>query len=304
MLQKVGIYNDLSKGLLDKLQKRIDGFGSTVRYRFDIERENPDKTFYNGKTIFPQTYTLDPTIFKITDKDDATGKPKSVSIAIIKSYEQNDKGGMNITFGKVRVKASQRGMLRLELDKDEDREMCMYIELQPKLSGGDFSDPTKHQVITRVDEQAEASTRRDERNARLKAMRVAEGMSKKEVIDFCDAMQWDSSQKENVLRDLVEDLAENEPDFFNDLVESKDLEYRAVIKQALNKGVIGFDPGEYKIFWAGNKMTITVLTPAGEKNEVEKFADWLISGGEKTDDIFKKIKSLIGATKKKEEVVA
>lgn len=304
MLQKVGIYNDLSKGLLEKLQKRIDGFGSTVRYRFDIERENPDRTFYNGKTIFPQTYTLDPTTFKITDKDDATGKPKSVSVAIVKSYEQNDKGGLDIRLGKVRVRASQRGMLRLELDKDEDKEMAMLIELHPKLSGGDFSNPTMHQVITRVDEQAEATIRTDERKLRLKAMRVAEGMSKKELVDFCDAMQWDSSQKETVLRDLVEDLAENEPQFFNDLVESKDLEYRAAIKQALNKGVIGFDPGEYKIFWGGNKMTITVLTPSGEKSEVEKFADWLISGGEKSDEIFKKIKSLIGATKKEKEVVA
>lgn len=304
MLQKVGIYNDLSKGLLEKLQKRIEGFGETVRYRFDIERENPDRTFYNGKTIFPQTYTLDPTIFKITDKDDATGKPKTVSVAIIKEYQQNDKGGMDIKFGKVRIKASQRGMLRLELDKDEDREMCMYIELQPKLSGGDFSDPTKHQVITRVDEQAEATTRIADRKARKKAMDIAASMSKKEMIDFADAMQWDSSQKESVLRDLVEDMAENEPDFFNDLVESKDLEYRAAIKQAINKGIIGFDPGEYKMFWGGNKMTITVLTPAGEKNEVEKFADWLISGGEKTDEIYKKIKSLIGATKKEKEAVA
>lgn len=303
MLQKVGIYNDLSKGLLEKLQKRIEGFGATVRYRFDIERENPDRTFYNGETIFPQTYTLDPTTFKITDKDDA-GKPKSVSVAIIKSYEQNDKGGLDIRVGKVRIKASQRGMLRLELDKDEDKEMAMLIELHPKLSGGDFSNPAMHQVITRVDEQAEANSRREERTLRNKATRIAEGMSKKEVVDFCDAMQWDSSQKESVLRDLVEDLAENEPEFFNDLVEGKDLEYRAAIKQALNKGVIGFDPGEYKIFWGGNKMTITVLTPAGEKNEVEKFADWLIAGGEKSDEIFKKIKSLIGATKKKEEAVA
>lgn len=297
MLQQVGIYNDLSKKLLEKLEARINSFGKTVRYRFDIERENPDKTYYNGKTIFTQVYTLDPTIFKINDIDDATGKPRTKTIAIIKSYGYNDKNVLEFQYRKVRVSAGQRGMLRLELDKEEDREMCMYLELHPKLKGGDFSDPEKHQVVSRVDEVSESNAKVSERKDRLKAMRVAAEMDNKQLADFADAMQWDSTQKPEVLRNLVEDLAETEPIFFNDLVGGKDLEYRATIKQALDKGIIEFDPAEYKFSWAGNKMVITVLSPVGEKNEVEKLSEWFQVGGDKTQEIYKKLKSLASSKK-------
>lgn len=297
MLQQVGIYNDLSKKLLEKLEARINSFGKTVRYRFDIEKENPDKTYYNGKTIFPQVYTLDPTIFKINDIDDATGKPKTKTIAIIKSYGYNDKNVLEFQYRKVRVSAGQRGVLRLELDKEEDREMCMYLELHPKLKGGDFSDPEKHQVVSRVDEVSESNAKVSERKDRLKAMRVAAEMDNKQLGDFADAMQWDSTQKPEVLRNLVEELAETEPVFFNDLVGGKDLEYRATIKQALDKGIIEFDPAEYKFSWAGNKMVITVLSPVGEKNEVEKLSEWFQVGGDKTQEIYKKLKSLASSKK-------
>lgn len=298
MLQQVGIYNDLSKKLFEKLEERINGFGKTVRYRFDIEKENPDKTFYNGKTIFPQVYTLDPTVFKINDIDDATGKPKTKTIALIKSYAYNDRNNLEIQYRKVRISAGQRGILTLDLNKEEDREMCMYMELHPKLKGGDFSDPEKNHVVSRVDEVGEASGKVEERKLRLKAMSIAADMSDKQLIDFADAMSWDSTQKPGVLKNLVEELAETEPKFFNDLVTGKELEYRATVKQALDRKIIGFDPAEYKFFWVGNNMVITVLSPSGTKSEVEKFAEWLQVGGEKTLEIYKKIKSLMSADKK------
>lgn len=298
MLQQIGIYNDLSKSLTEKLEKKLEGFGKIVRYRFDIERENPDKTYHDGKTIFPQVYTLDPTIFKINDKDDATGKTKTKSIALIKEYKYNDKNQLEFVYRKIRINAGQRGIIRLDLENDEDRETCMYLELHPKLNGGDFSDKEKIPVFKRIDENAEAKDKIEERSIRRKAMAIAEDMKQKELVDFADAMGWDSSSDPLVIKNMVEELAEAEPKFFADLVESKEVEYRSTIRQAVNKGVIGFDPAEYKYFWVGNNMTITVLSPVGEKSEVEKFSEWLQTGGEKTQEIYKKIKSLIGADKK------
>lgn len=297
MLQTVGIYNDLSKSLQEKLEARLESFGKVVRYRFDIERENPDKTFHDGKTIFPNVYTLDPTIFKITDKDDK-GKNKTVNVALIKEYKYNAQNQLEFVYKKVRVNGSQRGMLRLDLENDEDRETCMYLELHPKLAGGLFADKDKTPVLKRVDENAEATEKISERSIRRKAMAIAEDMKEKQLVDFADAMSWDSSQSPMVIKNMVEELAEAEPKFFADLVEGKEVEYRSVIRQAMNKGVIAFDPADYKYIWVGNGMTITVLSPVGDKSEVEKFSQWLQTGGEKTQEIFKKIKSLIGAEKK------
>jgi len=298
MLQQIGIYNDISKSLTQKLEAKLESFGKIVRYRFNIERENPDKTYHDGKTIFPQTYTLDPTIFKINDIDDATGKTKTKSIALIKEYKYNDRNQLEFIYGKVRVKAGQRGILRLDLENDEDREMCMYLELHPKLNGGLFSDKERIPVFKRIDENAEAKEKIEERSIRRKAMAIAEDMQGKALIDFSDAMGYDSSQDPTVLKNMVEELAEAEPKFFADLVESKEVEYRSTIRQAMNKGVIAFDPADYKYIWVGNNMTIAVLSPVGDKSEVEKFSQWLQTGGEKTQEIFKKIKSLIGADKK------
>lgn len=289
MLQETGKFNKLSPELLKKLEDRISSFGQSVRYRFDIEQANPDPEKYNGKTVFPSMYTLKPATFTITDKikgADGKEKPSVVNVGLIK--DTDDKGNPT-SFIKIRITAGMRGILRLELDKEEDRAMCMFIELNPKLSGGDFSDPSKFQVISRIDESKVADTQRKERSARLKAMAAAENMSFEEIKNFADAMQWDSSEKENVLRNSIEALAQDDPAFFNELVEGKDIQYRAVVKQALDKKIIIFDPAEYKFTWSGNKQNIAILSPIGEKNEVEKLADFLQTGDTK---IFEKLKSL------------
>lgn len=296
MLQQIAQYNDLSPKLLEKLEKRIDGYGKIVRYKFDIERQNPDKENYNGKTIFPQMYTLDPAVFNIIDKlEDRPGKSKTKTIAIIK--KQNEKGQPGIPefeFTKIRLTAGLRGILTLYLERDEDRAMCMAIECHPKLKGGDFSDPEKFQVVARIDEQAAAIVSRTERTARVAALNAAQGMSDKELIQFADAMLWDSSQEIEILRNLAEQQAEDDPAFFNDLVSGKKIEYQALVKQAMNKQIIAFDPAEYKFTWSGNKQTITILSPVGEKNEVEKMAEWLQVGGKAAEEVAKKIKALIG----------
>lgn len=295
MLQQIGMYNDLSKSLIEKLEERIEGFGKVVRYRFDIERENPDKTFHDGKYIFPNMYTLDPTIFKISDKDDVTGKTKTKTIALIQEYKYDDRNNIEFKYRKIRIQGGQRGIIRLDMENDIDRETCMYLELHPKLNGGDFSDKDKVAVFKRIDENAEAVEKTEERGTRRKAMNIAGEMSEKQIRDFAAAMSWDETQPPLVLKNMVEDLAETDSKFFADLVEGKEIEYRSTIKQAVDKGIIIFDPADYKYIWVGNNMTIAVLSPAGSKSELEKFSEWLQHGNEET---YNKIKSLTKADKK------
>ena len=297
MLQKIGIYNDLSKSLIDKLEKRLESFGKVVRYRFEIERENPDKTYHDGRYIFPNMYTLDPTNFKISDKDDATGKTKTITIALVKDYKYDERNNLQITYRKVRVNGGQRGILRLDLENDEDRETCMFLELHPKISGGEYADKDKVPVFKRIDENAEATAKTEDRSIRRKAMNIAGEMKENELRSFADAMNWDSSMPLLVLKNMVEDLAETDSKFFSDLVSSKEIEYRSAIKQAVDKSVISFDPADYKYIWVGNNMTIATLSPVGEKSELEKFSEFLQTS-EKGEEIYNKIKSLTKADKK------
>jgi len=300
MLRQVGHYNDFSPEFIEKLEKKIESFGSVVRYRFDIEKPNPDKEFYNGKTIFPQMYTLDPSVFNITDKEEKRpGKSKSKTVALIKTAEMNEHGVLIPTFTKIRVMAGMRGVFRLDLTKEEDKDMCMLIELHPKLKGGEFSDKDRFQVVSRVDENADAKQQRTERSARLTALNAVNEMSDAKIREFADGMQWDSTQEIEILRNQAELLADTEPVFFNDIIESNVIEYQALVQQALNKGIISFDPAEYKFLWAGNKQPITVLSPVGEKNEIQKMGEWLKIG--QGQEVYKKLKSL---TNNKEKAVA
>jgi hypothetical protein len=227
----------------------------------------------------------------LTDRDDKrNGESRSKKIALIDSLDEK---GVPNRFKKIQVFARDKSILTLNLDKEDDIQKAMYLELHPKHKGGDYADNTKNQVFSRIDEQAAAKTARTERTERVKALNIAQAMSHKELIDFADAMTWDSAELEEVLRNKVEELADTDPIFFNDLVKGKQVEYQSIIQQGLNKGIIAFDPTDYKFLWAGNKQVITVLSPTGTQSENEKFAEFFQVGGKKAEETFKKLKALV-----------
>jgi hypothetical protein len=290
-LEQIAHYNNLSTKLREELVEKLQGLGKRVRYKFDIGNPNPDPQKYNGAMVFPNLYTLDPCIFDILDPYEEKGKPKSKKIALVSG---TDEKGIPNKFGRIRVRASEVGILDLDLTEGgEGWYTAMYLELHPKLLNGKFADTSKHPVVSRIDEVQSASNAKKERTARLKALNAAQDMTDKDIFNFADAMLWDSSEDILILRNKVEELADTNPEFFNDLVSGKTIEYKATIKKAMNKKVIEFDPAEYKFLWCGNKQTIAMLSPAGNRNEVDKFSEFLQTGGEKADTIYKKIKDLI-----------
>lgn len=292
LLNNVAHYNDLSQKLREELTERIKSFGKTVRYKFDISKPNPDPAKYNGDTIWPNLYTLDPTRFSINDPyEKREGKSKSKLIALIS--EVDEKGVPN-RFYKIRVHGRSKGIYRLDLSNEQDLNFAMFLELHPKLSGGMFSDKTKNQVISRIDEVSAANEERRIRSARKLAMDIAEKMTKKEVEDFADAMLWDKGESELVLRNKVEEMAETTPELFNDLINDKKLEYQSNIKKGIDNGLLLHNPSEGKLMWASTQQVICVLGIGnGDRHDIERFAEWFITSGDKADEAFKKIKSLL-----------
>lgn len=291
LLETAGLYNDLSPEMRKRIYDKVVSFGKTVRYKFNIGRPNPDPLKYNGDTIWPYIYTLDPSVFTITDRSDKRENKLPIKrIGLVKAT--NDKGDP-VSFYKIQVHERDRGVISLDLSKEEDRYKAMFLELHPKHSGGDFADSAKHQVFSRIDEKAASTTQRTERTARLKALNAAQAMSDKELIDFADAMMWDSSEEPDILRNKIETLAETTPEFFNDLVSGKSIEYQSAVQQGLNKKIISFDPAEYKMVWSGNNQTLTMLPPNGEKNHIEKMAEWFQTGGDRANQSYRKLKELI-----------
>lgn len=291
MLQKHGHFNDLSDELRKELTDRINAFGKKVRYKFNISHDNPDPQKYNGPTVWPFMWVLDPCTFRITDKHEKRANiSKAKEIGLV---EKVDKDGKPEKYQKIKVWARHQGILVFDLTDPGDFDMVMYLELHPKLKGGDFADKNKQQLVERIDEFKDAKTQREARSAKSKALRLAEEMSEEQVRKFADAMLWDSSEEIELLQNKVEQLAETTPVFFNDLVAGKNVEYQATVKRALDKEIWAFDPAEYKFMWSSNQQNITVLQPVGTKNHVEKMAEWLMTGGQKADEVYKKVKSIL-----------
>ena len=92
-LENFAHYNDLSPKLRLELEKKVESFGRVVRYKFDIAKPNPDPSRYNGDTIYPNIYTLDPTRFALQDPyEDRDDKAKTKTIALIDENAINAEG--------------------------------------------------------------------------------------------------------------------------------------------------------------------------------------------------------------------
>ncbi len=298
MLEHEADYNDLSPKLRKELEDRLSSFPRHVRYKFKLERKNPDPTNYNGAVIFPALYNLDPIQWKITDKnEDRTGKQKLKNIGIITSAEPNDRGKIEYKFARIRVKDIEKGLKVYDMTKEEDKTIVAALELHPKNANGMFPNQQMVSMFSRIDETATATKDRAERSARKKAMDAAELMSDDEVKQFADGMattEWDSTQDILLLRNQVESLAETTPTLFNDLVGSEKIKIRSTIKRAIDNKILDYNAAECSIAWASTQQSIISLgLSTGEKSDVERLADWVSESGTKGDAAYKKMKSLI-----------
>ncbi len=299
MLEQEGIYNDLSPKLREKLEARINSFGRYVRYKFNLARKNPDPTNYNGPVVYPSQYNLHPVQWKITDNEETderlkAGKQKSKSIGVIEKVERDERGNLQYRYTGLRITDSEKGIKLFDMEKEEDVNMVAALELHPKNGGGLFFNNQNVSIFSRVDEAKYATERRAERSTKKKALDAIDAMNDKEIVDFADAMFWDSTEDPDILRNKAEELAEQDPKPFNDLVSSDKFKYRSIIKKAVDNKILTHNPSEGSLAWTSSGQQIIALgLNSGEKNDLERFSEWFAESGQKGDTAFKKIKSLI-----------
>lgn len=294
MLEHEGIYNDLSPKLRKKLEERIESFGKNVRYKFKLERRNPDPQKYNGEFIYPSLYCLHPVQWKITDNDeDRNDKQKIKNIGVIESVKRDERGNLEYRFKGARIPDIRKGILYLDLTVKEDMDMAAALELHPKTRNGLFPNKQIIPVLERIDEAALAKEKRAERSERKKALDAVEEMSDAEIVEFADAMTWDSTVDIDLLRNQVEDLAEKTPIYFNDIVKDKKVKIQAIIKRAIDNKVFGYNPAEGTLSWMNTGQLIVNLgRGTGEKEDVIRFAEWFDTAGKKADEVLKKVKAI------------
>jgi hypothetical protein len=290
-LSQVGRWNDFSDGLKKKLEDRIAEMPQLVRYSFSISHQDPHPD-NKGKQVWPAMYTLDPITFEIVDKDeDRKDKQKLKRVGIVSAID--DETGQPSSFERIRVFEKHCGVLTLDKEKPEDLAQIMMLELHPKVEGSMFQSTTAIAKVKRLDEAKLSREKRTTRKLKIEVMNKVSSLSDQAIVDFCDAMMWLSTEDVDILRGKVEEFAETNPEDVRDLLESNKLEYQAIVKKALDRSIISFDPVEYKYTWVANKQPLAVLQATAEHNEVERMAEWLMTNGEQGEKAFKKLKTQI-----------
>ena len=287
-LEKVAHINDLSPKTKEELIKRVKNYGRIVKYKFDLERKNPDPEKVNGAFIVPSQYSLHPLKVSVFDKNHDNGG-RQVELALVESTD--DKGIPN-KFKTIRVLSHDRCVIELDTEDVEQMQTAMYLEVHSKNKNSMFPNPSAHHVYQRIDENQFSTEKRTERSAKMSALSVAMGMSDAEIMEFATAMLWeghDDPSKIDIMRNSVEAEAEKDPDKFKTAVESKKIKYLATIKKGIDNKKIIYSPNEKSFSWNGEGNTIFICSQGSVKTPNDQFAEWLMTDEGKAKEVFKKL---------------
>lgn len=291
MLESIGnkvVYNNLSEQLRKELEDKAAELPRFVKYKFSIARKNPDEELRTGgEYLYPFLWALTPVAFDILDYDK---KRKRIGLVTrLREYGAPDDG-----FRRVKLRESWRGILTLDMTDSNDRDTFAYLELHPKMEGGKFRDVNMPPIFRRIDEVQEARKSLSEKENRANAMFVATSMTNAEIKDFACAMGWDENRDIDIIRDEVLEIADKNSQFFRDFINNKSIEYRAVIKRAMDNNIIAFQPVENKFVWVANGQTIAILDrcEGGVEDILRRMSDWVITS-KNGQEVFSKMKVML-----------
>jgi len=290
MLDQIGtkpVYNNLSPQLRETLEKRAKESGRFVKYKFSIAKANPDTEMKTGGAyLYPLRWALTPVTYEITDPHDNLRKRIGM-VSRLKEFGAPDDG-----FRRVILDEQYRGILTLDMESHNDQDMFMFLEMHPKFEGGMFRNKNEMAVFHRIDDVKEAKTSLTARENRANAMFVASQMAKQEVLDFACAMGWAESDDISILRDRIMELADNDPEWFKNFIDNKSIEYRAVIKRAMDGNIISWHPVENKFVWTSNNQTIAILDRCEDGKVLERMSDWIVTS-KNGQEVYVKLKGLL-----------
>jgi hypothetical protein len=276
-------YNEISVALQKKLDDERVAVGKLAKYKFYIARKNPDGEHKPGEEyLFPALYTLTPVTFSILEED-----RKERSIGLYQGTEKHN-DDEEIKFGRVTLLERNEGILNLDLSVPEH----MHLELHPKNENGFFRDKNIPAMFCRVDELKEAKQRLRSKELRGQAIMVATKMGEGEVRNFAAAMNWNELEDFEILKDRMIEIADKDPEFFRKFVDDPAIEYKAIIRRAIDANVINWIPVEAKFIWSSNGSTIAMIDRSSVDKYLDGFSDWLMTAKNGLE-VYKKIRTLL-----------
>lgn len=281
-MKVVGDFNNISKEIKPKKPKN----GTIVEYQFLIGR--PD---YNNpnKTLYPPSYRV-----KTFDRILDPGKNEYMDIGVFERKVKDKDGNETIRTRAFYLRGA-KGLLALTIGGNQDDEMYEFLELSNENQSNPNRDTSVVPMFRRIDAIKDASDRTQKRDVLTSALVYVSNMGEMEIREFAAAMAWGENDDLELLHDQVGEFARTKPNEFVKFFNDPQLRTKALIKNAITKGIIKHDVATNKILWGNGDAVIAALDRQDGKTYVDTFSEWIrvMKGG---DNILAGIKKQINAS--------
>lgn len=287
-MRPVGEFNNLSKETKEKIKPLLRGY--KVSYRLI----NHVDDLVSGQKRFGAATTI-PTRDSINDNGRVVdiGVPRIVENGVVKKVKK-------FRVSAVGENLIHNGVFELSGSNAEHVEFYEYFEVCNYNKSNPDRDESVLPIFERIDDDKEADVRSAEIDALTKALILVSQMSNAEIRDFARVRNWNLKESISVLKSRVKTFAKDEPETFVAMVDDPENKTKIVIKQALDAGIIIYQPAEHKMLWAdGNTIAKLDRAEVGEDPALDCFYRWTRekSNGE---NILKSIKLQLSKLQKAE----
>lgn len=272
-MKKTELYNQLSEKLIKSTMLKP---GQTVTYRLtNITKSDLDPT----RLAIPAAKNVPP-VDTIFDEE----KGEYVDIAAVRAVD----GQGNHTFHEIFFYSNMAGHILLQGGRAVDQEIHSYLSLCDYNASKKNRDTSKEAIFELVDEEAKAERESRTRNIRREALNAAADMSAEDVKTYAAALGKDDSRAVSVLRNELEEMADNDPQEFLNLINNKQAIVTATINRAVKKGVVVYNQEQSRFEWP-NKEVILVVARTGS-DAIDEFVSFC-TASPKGEKVFQTIQS-------------
>ena len=231
-----------------------------------------------------------PSIVIVPSRDTIVYKDTPYDIACINSV--GEKGSIN--FNRIWFQKESAGVITLNGDSIRDREMYQYMMLCNYRVDNPDRDKTKRSMFMLIDPVANAQVARASRSTKLKAQSYAAEMENEDILTFAAASGWQTKDvAEDILRDRIEILAENDPVGFLKTASNRNNQIKADVKMAIDDGYIKWNKPEHKFTWASNDELIVKVPRSSKGTHLDGMLN-LIINADHGEAVYDEIRSLLG----------
>lgn len=292
-MKVVGKFNDVSAEIKPKPLKR----GEVAMYRLLNGRLDYARRDENGKPVMTYGKSIRiPTLDRIWDP----GKKEFVDIGVVHEFTNNVVTRTKAFYATPGGDYINNGIFQFSGDSNSDAEFYEFFEMSNFNKSFKHRDISVEPMFERVDTNKENEQRLNQVTSRTEALIAFSNMSVAELRDFAAQMNWDELAEPSVLKVQVGTFADSDPVNFLKILNDEQFALRALVKNALTKSVVGYDPVQHRIIWANTDQTIAKLDRVDGKNHVDIFAEWLATssnGSAVKSSIEKKVRGV-----RKEEI--